>query len=181
MQKQLTLSQIRFSLFDSGSVGQQQDNNYKTIDSIACWSVICFLLGIGDRHNNNILFDPVTQTIHNIDFEAIFYHAKDLPIPDACDIRLTPFIIHLLGPARFESRFKQTSQNLLRIIQQNSHMFLTSFTAVSTMLSKNKTDIVMKIFENICSNIEEQYWVSINRSIDEIRLGQMFPPWAPLE
>ena len=48
---------------------------------MAIWSLFCYIIGLGDRHCDNILINEEGTIIH-IDFEAIFEKAKLLRVPE---------------------------------------------------------------------------------------------------
>lgn len=50
------------------------------VKTYAQWSFLCHIIGLGDRHTNNILVAEDGKTIH-IDFEYIFDSGKLLPCP----------------------------------------------------------------------------------------------------
>lgn len=51
-------------------------------DSLALWSIVCYIVGLGDRHLNNILLDTSTAELVHIDLGMLFeYSKRALPIP----------------------------------------------------------------------------------------------------
>ncbi|GKT13328.1 hypothetical protein ADUPG1_003956, partial [Aduncisulcus paluster] len=58
-------------------------------ESMAAWSVMCWVLDLGDRHCENILVKVNNFTIHHIDFEYIFLR-QNLGVPEIVPFRLTP-------------------------------------------------------------------------------------------
>ncbi len=57
--------------------------------SVAINSMVGYILGIGDRHNSNILIDNTTAEVVHIDFGITFEHGKTLPTPERVPFRLT--------------------------------------------------------------------------------------------
>lgn len=65
--------------------------------SLAAWSVTCHLLGIGDRHTNNILLDLSSGELVHIDYGIAFDKGRLLPVPEIVPFRLTPDLQAALG------------------------------------------------------------------------------------
>ncbi len=51
-----------------------------------------YLLGLGDRHLDNILLDAWSGSIVHIDFNVIFERGRRLRVPEVVPFRLTPMI-----------------------------------------------------------------------------------------
>jgi len=51
-----------------------------------------YLLGLGDRHLDNILLDAKSGSIVHIDFNVIFERGRRLRVPEVVPFRLTPMI-----------------------------------------------------------------------------------------
>lgn len=88
------------------SIHTVRDNYMK---SCAAYCLIGYLLGIGDRHLENIM---ITETgfIFHIDFEFILGHDPKLIRPE---IRITPEMIDAMGG--YESRYYNDFQNVCRL------------------------------------------------------------------
>ncbi|KAL8455191.1 hypothetical protein Emag_001028 [Eimeria magna] len=67
--------------------------------SLAASGAVCYCLGIGDRHLGNCLLDLNTGECINIDFGYAFDVAvHDLPVPELAPLRLSPCLLHVVGP-----------------------------------------------------------------------------------
>lgn len=106
--------------------------------SLAVNSMIGYLMGIGDRHMNNILIDTNTglsnrsvlllkvvpkqsygryllgEFIH-IDFGVVFEKGKYLAIPEVVPFRLTRDVVAGLGPLGFEGAFRMNCEVTLEV------------------------------------------------------------------
>ena len=60
--------------------------------SVALGSVLCYALGIGDRHLDNMLLDMSTAEVVNIDFNLCFGAGTKLKVPEIVPFRLTRVI-----------------------------------------------------------------------------------------
>ncbi len=71
------------------------DTIYQYIDNFirtyAEWSFICYMIGLGDRHGENILLTEGFKVIH-IDLEYVIDHGLNLPVPELVPFRFTKSI-----------------------------------------------------------------------------------------
>lgn len=51
-----------------------------------------YLLGLGDRHLDNILLDARSGSVVHIDFNIVFERGRKLRVPELVSFRLTPLI-----------------------------------------------------------------------------------------
>jgi hypothetical protein len=66
--------------------------------SLALTSVASYLLGIGDRHLNNILIVQGTGQVVHIDSAVSFDQGTSLRVPEVVPFRLTQLLVAALGP-----------------------------------------------------------------------------------
>lgn len=93
--------------------------------SLATTSMMCYILGIGDRHVNNILIDKTTAEVIHIDFGIAFEQGKCLPTPELIPFRLTRDLISALGPSKVEGIFKKTCEKTMQVLRQHKSTILT--------------------------------------------------------
>jgi serine-protein kinase ATM len=62
--------------------GQLFERRLTYTTSLAVSSIVGFILGIGDRHVQNILIDEITTEVVHIDFGIAFEMGKILPHPE---------------------------------------------------------------------------------------------------
>ena len=63
------------------------------IDSAAFALVqVGYLMGLGDRHLDNILMDSRTAELVHIDYNIVFERGRKLPVPEVVPFRLTHVI-----------------------------------------------------------------------------------------
>lgn len=72
-------------------------NNFARSYATMC---IChWILGIGDRHLDNVMFNTKTGKVVGIDFGHAFgYGTRELPVPELMPFRLTQQIINVMEP-----------------------------------------------------------------------------------
>ena len=90
--------------------------------------MVGYILGLGDRHIDNVLFDCTTGDTVHIDFNCLFDHGKTLPWAELVPFRLTRNMQDALGPCA-----------------QNNGLFRSSCEATLRLL-RNEIDPIMAVF-----------------------------------
>ncbi|KAJ1844311.1 Serine/threonine-protein kinase tel1 [Coemansia sp. RSA 2703] len=103
------------------------------IRSAAVASIAGWVLGIGDRHLQNILIDKTTAELVHIDLGIAFDLGKLLPIPELVPFRLTREMIDGMGLLGLNSTFRHVCEEALEAMRQNSRV-------ISTILNVLKVD-----------------------------------------
>jgi len=98
--------------------------------SCAVSSIVGHILGIGDRHNNNILINKKTGELVHIDFGIVFEQGRLLTIPETVPFRLTRDIVDGMGPLGTEGTFASAAEETIRILRENSSALLTILSAI---------------------------------------------------
>lgn len=70
--------------------------------SIAVMSVIGYVIGLGDRHLDNILIELSSGEVVHIDYNVCFEKGKTLRVPEKVPFRMTPNIEEALGVTGIE-------------------------------------------------------------------------------
>lgn len=68
-------------------------------------SMIGYVLGLGDRHGENILFDGLTGDTVHVDLNCLFDKAKSLEVPERVPFRLTHNVVDALGVTGVEGEY----------------------------------------------------------------------------
>ncbi len=85
-------------VLSAASPAQQLSRQRRFAQSVAASSIVGHLLGVGDRHLGNILLDVETGELVHIDFAVSADIGLRLRVPELVGCRLTPNIVHALGP-----------------------------------------------------------------------------------
>nr|CDS25653.1 serine protein kinase ATM [Hymenolepis microstoma] len=93
--------------------------------SLAASSILGYLVGLGDRHPQNLLLQPSTGEIVHIDLGIAFDQGRLLPTPEMVPFRLTRDITHALGPLGVETGFVGAAEYALRAFSSGSEIILT--------------------------------------------------------
>lgn len=101
------------------------ERRYAYTVSVAVSSMIGYILGIGDRHVQNILIDLMTAELINIDFGVAFEQGKCLPHPELIPFRLTRDMVAPMGVSGVNGIFKKSCEQTLEILRQNERTITT--------------------------------------------------------
>ncbi|KAI9981209.1 hypothetical protein PInf_008854 [Phytophthora infestans] len=86
--------------------------------SLAVMSVLGYIVGLGDRHLDNILLCVNSGDIVHIDHNVCFDKGRRLKVPEIVPFRLTPMLQDALGFTGVEGRFRMAFETTLRISSQ---------------------------------------------------------------
>jgi phosphatidylinositol kinase/protein kinase (PI-3 family) len=92
--------------------------------STAVMSMLGYVIGLGDRHLDNILLDFETGSVVHIDFNVCFGKGLDLRVPETVPFRLTPNIRAGFGISGIEGAFRASCEATLRVLRGNTGVLL---------------------------------------------------------
>jgi phosphatidylinositol kinase/protein kinase (PI-3 family) len=78
--------------------------------SLAMSSMAGYLLGVGDRHLNNILLLHASGDVVHVDMSVCFDQGHTLRVPEVVPFRLTQLMTHALGPMGCAGPFSSHAQ-----------------------------------------------------------------------
>jgi serine/threonine-protein kinase ATR len=93
--------------------------------TLAVMSMIGFVLGLGDRHCENILLDSSTGDIVHVDLNCLFDKGKTFNIPEKVPFRLTHNLVDALGVTGVEGVFRKAAEISLSVLRQNSESLMS--------------------------------------------------------
>ncbi|KAI8868388.1 hypothetical protein GQ42DRAFT_148457 [Ramicandelaber brevisporus] len=93
--------------------------------SVAVSSVIGHILGIGDRHAQNILIDNRTAEVVHIDLGIAFDNGKLLPTPELVPFRLTRDVVDGMGISGVEGVFRKCCEETLARLRECAQVVVT--------------------------------------------------------
>eukprot|EP00727_Mastigamoeba_balamuthi_P005946 m51a1_g1971 hypothetical protein (2243) ;mRNA; r:1089871-1097869 len=93
--------------------------------SVAAMSMIGHVVGLGDRHLDNILFDPVTGEVVHIDYNICFDKGLKLRIPEVIPFRLTQNMVRAMGFTGVEGTFRRSCEDVATAMRGASVALLT--------------------------------------------------------
>uniref|UniRef100_A0A914XXI9 Non-specific serine/threonine protein kinase n=1 Tax=Panagrolaimus superbus TaxID=310955 RepID=A0A914XXI9_9BILA len=87
--------------------------------------MVGFILGLGDRHCENILLDSTNGDVVHVDFNILFNKGEDLPAPEIVPFRLTRNMIDGFGPTGVEGAFRKTCETVMRVLRREQATLCT--------------------------------------------------------
>ncbi|ESO84130.1 hypothetical protein LOTGIDRAFT_229624 [Lottia gigantea] len=93
--------------------------------SVAVMSMIGYIIGLGDRHLDNVLVDLATGEVVHIDYNVCFEKGKGLRVPERVPFRMTPNIQTALGLTGVEGMFRIASEHVLKTMRKGRETLLT--------------------------------------------------------
>jgi phosphatidylinositol kinase/protein kinase (PI-3 family) len=164
--------------------------------STALWSMTGYLIGLGDRHLNNILLNDKGEIIH-IDFGMILNYGSLLPYKEIVPFRFTKNIRKTIGVFEENGVFsyycfqclKYFTNNLDTIFSRLHEMFI-----LDPILSKMENESIHQFYRNSLIDYEQELnkmrifgdkiimdrlTFLINRSKSNNQLSKMFKGWQP--
>ncbi|KAE9399525.1 hypothetical protein BT96DRAFT_965594 [Gymnopus androsaceus JB14] len=93
--------------------------------SVATTSIVGYILGLGDRHTNNILMDNIKGEIIHIDLGVAFDQGKLLPVPETVPFRMTPDMVDGMGISGTDGVFQRCAEETLRVLRDESDVIMT--------------------------------------------------------
>ena len=109
----------------SGSMEQWWNKTQSFTRSVAVMSMIGYILGLGDRHLDNILIDFENGEIVHIDYNICFERGLKLRIPELIPFRLTSIIQKAFGISGISGTFKISCFHVLKILRDHKETLLT--------------------------------------------------------
>jgi ataxia telangiectasia mutated family protein len=85
--------------------------------SVATSSIVGYILGLGDRHVQNILIDTNMAEVIHIDLGVAFEQGKTLPTPETIPFRLTRDVIDGMGVTGVEGVFRRSCEVTLNTMK----------------------------------------------------------------
>ncbi|ODO06790.1 hypothetical protein I350_04149 [Cryptococcus amylolentus CBS 6273] len=93
--------------------------------TLAVMSMIGYVLGLGDRHGENILFDGLTGDTVHVDLNCLFEKGTTFEIPERVPFRLTQNLVGALGVTGVEGVYRKAAEITLDILRSNSDSLMS--------------------------------------------------------
>ncbi|KAJ0746764.1 putative non-specific serine/threonine protein kinase [Helianthus annuus] len=91
----------------------------------AVWSMVGHIVGLGDRHGENILFDSTTGDCVHVDFSCLFDKGLQLEKPELVPFRLTQNMIDGLGITGYEGTFLKVCEITLSVLREHRETLMS--------------------------------------------------------
>jgi serine/threonine-protein kinase ATR len=93
--------------------------------SAAVMSIVGTIIGLGDRHGENILLNSKTGMVVHVDFNAIFNKGEGFQVPERVPFRLTRNMVDAMGLTGVEGGFRRVCEIVLKVLRHNRDMVLS--------------------------------------------------------
>ena len=171
--------------------------------SCAVMSIVGHVLGLGDRHGENILFEEGSGGTFHVDFNCLFDKGLTFEKPEYVPFRLTHNMVDAFGAYGYEGPFRKSSELTNKILRQHED---TLMTILETFLYDPTTDFIGKkkrrdtivpdtpegVLENVRNKVRgllpgESVPLSVEGYVDELikqatdtfKLASMYIGWCP--
>ncbi|TMW41426.1 hypothetical protein DOY81_013495 [Sarcophaga bullata] len=95
------------------------------VKTIAVMSMVGYILGLGDRHGENILFDETNGDAVHVDFNCLFNQGESFAYPEIVPFRLTHNMVFAMGPLGVEGLFRKCCEITLRVLKDESKTLMS--------------------------------------------------------
>ncbi|XP_065362796.1 serine/threonine-protein kinase ATR [Calliphora vicina] len=109
--------------FPSPHTWYQARSSY--VKTIAVMSMVGYILGLGDRHGENILFDETNGDAVHVDFNCLFNQGESFAYPEIVPFRLTHNMVFAMGPLGVEGLFRKCCEITLRVLKDESKTLMS--------------------------------------------------------
>ena len=93
--------------------------------SAAVMSIVGHVLGLGDRHGENILFEEDNGGTLHVDFNCLFDKGLTFEKPELVPFRLTHNMIDAMGTYGYEGPFRRCCEITLQLLRSNADALMT--------------------------------------------------------
>ncbi|KAH6630423.1 phosphatidyl inositol 3-kinase-like protein [Chaetomium sp. MPI-SDFR-AT-0129] len=171
--------------------------------SCAVMSMVGTILGLGDRHGENVLLEESNGGVFHVDFNCLFDKGTTFAQPERVPFRLTHNMQAAMGIYRYEGPFRHCSELTLRILRQQEETLMTILEAFiydptldlqrvkkrsREVVNLNPISVVESIRrkvrgllpeESIPLGVEGQVEELIKQAVDPRNLAAMYIGWCP--
>lgn len=93
-------------------------------ESTGVWSMVGYVVGLGDRHGENVLIETTSGRCIHVDFAMLFDKGLKLKVPEIVPFRLTRNMVTAMGIGGYEGVFRGVSEHVLGIMRRNGDAIL---------------------------------------------------------
>jgi len=93
--------------------------------SLAAWSMVGHVVGLGDRHAENILLCVKSGECVHVDFDCLFDKGLNLLTPEIVPFRLTHNMVDALGLTGVEGPFRRSCEVSLGVLRVHKDLLLS--------------------------------------------------------
>uniref|UniRef100_A0A336KU49 Serine/threonine-protein kinase ATR n=1 Tax=Culicoides sonorensis TaxID=179676 RepID=A0A336KU49_CULSO len=124
------------------------------VKTLAVMSMVGYILGLGDRHGENILMDAASGDLVHVDFNCLFNRGEQFEWPELVPFRLTHNMVKAMGPLGVDGLYRKCCEITMRVMQTQQNTLKsvlkpfvydplvswTKTTSKAQMLNQERTD-----------------------------------------
>ncbi|KAB0793869.1 hypothetical protein PPYR_13489 [Photinus pyralis] len=95
------------------------------IHTTAAISMVGYVLGLGDRHGENISFDSTCGDTVHVDFNCLFNKGETFQWPERVPFRLTHNMVAAMGPLGVEGMFRKSCACTLTVLRAHTNTLMS--------------------------------------------------------
>ncbi|ODV92186.1 hypothetical protein CANCADRAFT_23151 [Tortispora caseinolytica NRRL Y-17796] len=111
-----------FEVFPEPSIWIEAKSNFARTYAVMC--MVGFILGLGDRHGENILVDEASGDILHVDFNCLFDKGLMFDQPEVVPFRLTQNVVDGLSITGYEGTFRRTAEITMQLLRENQDLII---------------------------------------------------------
>lgn len=93
--------------------------------SCAVMSIVGHVLGLGDRHGENVLLEQGDGGTFHVDFNCLFDKGLTFEKPELVPFRLTHNMVDAMGPQGVEGPFRKAAELTYKLLRQHEDTLIT--------------------------------------------------------
>lgn len=142
-------------------------------------SMVGTILGLGDRHGENILFEEGNGGTFHVDFNCLFDKGLTFVKPERVPFRLTHNMVDAMGMYGYEGPFRKSSELTLKLLRQHEETLMTilesfvydpTLDLLATKPEKKKKDGIFNVPQTAQAVLD-----SIQRKVKGLLPGESVP------
>ncbi|KAK9719934.1 Phosphatidylinositol 3- and 4-kinase [Popillia japonica] len=91
-------------------------------------SMVGYILGLGDRHGENVLLDSISGDTVHVDFNCLFNKGETFEWPERVPFRLTHNMVSAMGPLGVEGTFRKSCACTLKVLRTHTDTLMSIVT-----------------------------------------------------
>lgn len=93
--------------------------------TLAVMSIVGFVVGLGDRHTENVLIDETTGDAVHVDFNCLFEKGLTFDFPERVPFRLTHNMVDGFGVTGVEGSYRKCCEVTMRLVRNHKNTLMS--------------------------------------------------------
>lgn len=87
-------------------------------------SIVGYMLGLGDRHGENVLLDAKTGEVVHVDLNCLFNKGLQFAIAEVVPFRLTHNMVDAMGITGYDGQFRLACESTLTVLRKHKETLM---------------------------------------------------------